>query len=166
MRKDFVDCSGSHDHWSASDVEAHFREAILTLKKLPLSMLKGCSSSWPEVLYSVRELAFQEQKPMRLRATPDAISRLEMALEWVTWVDVQERKLIWWRAAKKPWKAICWELGCTRSTAWRKRHTACSKIARILNNLEKSHQKLLNPALKDRHQTQHYSTKQTFLQKK
>ena len=58
MRRDFRDLCDNN--WAVEDVERHFREAILTLKRLPSSMLKGCSSSWPDVLYSVRELAFQE----------------------------------------------------------------------------------------------------------
>lgn len=140
MRRDFRDLWD--DNWAAEDVERHFREAILTLKRLPSSMLKGCSSSWPDVLYSGRELAFQEQKPMRLKATPDAISRLEKALEWIMWLEISERRLIWWRAANRPWKVICCELGCSRSTAWRKWYTACSKVARILNRLEKSYEKM------------------------
>ena len=134
MRRDFRGLWD--DNWSAEGCGEHFRNN-LTLKRLPSSMLKGYSSSWPDVLYSGRELAFQEQKPMSLKATPDAISRLEKALEWIMWVEISERRLIWWRAANRPWKVICCRLGCSRSTAWRKWYAACSKVARILNRLEK-----------------------------
>ena len=82
---------------------------------------------------SPNEIMQMEPMPMRLRATPDAITRLEQTFDWMQWIEVEERKLIWKRAAKVRWKTICWELGCDRSTAWRKWVIACEKIAARLN---------------------------------
>jgi hypothetical protein len=44
-----------------------------------------------------------------------------------------ERKLIWSRAARVPWKQISGELGCDRTTAWRRWQLALTKIAARLN---------------------------------
>jgi len=129
---DNVNCKVETE-WTAKDVENHFREAILTLKKLPPVLQRGYFNSWPDVIYSPNEIIFQEKRPMRLQAAPGAITRLDQTFEWVHWLEVEERKLIWKRAAGIRWRSICWEFGCNRSTAWRKWVLACTKIASRLN---------------------------------
>lgn len=119
--------------WTENDVAAQFEEAILTLKKLPPVRMQGYFNAWPEVIRTFEEIAASEPTSLRLRATPDAISRMEQTLKWVTWVKVEERKLIWHRAARQPWKIICWEFGCDRTTAWRRWNLALAKIAARLN---------------------------------
>ena len=42
-------------------------------------------------------------------------------------------KRIWSRAARVPWKQISGELGCDRTTAWRRWQLALTKIASRLN---------------------------------
>lgn len=121
------------DKWTAKDVAEHFEEAIYTLKKLPAVRVQGYFNLWPDIKYSPNEIMQMEPMPMRLRARPDAITRLEQTFDWMLWIEVEERKLIWKRAAKLRWKTICWELGCDRYTAWRKWVTACEKIAARLN---------------------------------
>jgi hypothetical protein len=58
---------------------------------------------------------------------------MEKTFEWMSWIEIEERKLIWKRAAKIGWKTIAWELRCDRTTAWRKWQVACNKIAARLN---------------------------------
>ena len=53
--------------------------------------------------------------------------------DWVLWLCEDERHLIWWRAARRPWKEITYELGVDRSTAWRQHRLALTKIASRLN---------------------------------
>ena len=120
--------------WTATDVANQFEEAIYTLKKLPPVRVQGYFKVWPDIVHSPQELSMQEAQPLRLLAPPDAITRLEQALSWLRWVDVEERKLIWKRAARMRWRVICWEMGCTRLTASRKWTGACLKIAAHLNN--------------------------------
>ena len=124
--------------WTAKDVENHFREAISTLKKLPSVKLREYFSIWPDIIYTPNEMIFQEKKLIRVLATPEAITRLDQTFEWMTWINMEERKLIWKRAAKIGWKTICWDLGCDRSTAWRKWLVACNKIASRLNAKQNS----------------------------
>ena len=120
--------------WTATDVATRFEEAVYTLRKLPSVRVRGYFSVWPEVACLPQELLMQEVQPMRLTATPAAITRLEQALSWLHWLTVEERKLIWKRAARVRWRVICWEMGCTRLTASRKWTGACMKIATHLNN--------------------------------
>jgi len=79
------------DKWTHEKVADHFEEAIQTLKRLPPVKVKGYFNVWPEVVHTPNELMFQEAFPIRLRAAPDAISRLEQTFEWMTWIEVEER---------------------------------------------------------------------------
>ena len=84
--------------------------------------------SWPE-----REIAAMEPEPMRVLPSAQAISALERTFDWALWITEAERKLIWSRAARVPWKVISGEMGCDRTTAWRRWQLALTKIAARLN---------------------------------
>ncbi len=127
-----VDCT-VEDKWTLKAVEEHFEEAFLTLKRLPPVKQRGYFSAWPDIVHTPNEILFQEKRFKGLVATPEAITRLEQTFEWISWLEVDERKLIWKRAARLHWKAICWKLGCDRTTAWRRWVLACTKIATTLN---------------------------------
>lgn len=119
--------------WTAGDVAEHFEEAFRTLRKLPPVKARGFVGGWPDILRSEREILAMKPEPMRVWASAEAITRLEQTFDWVLWVDEAERKLIWARAARRPWKQITHELGVDRSTAWRRQKLALTKIATRLN---------------------------------
>ena len=119
--------------WTGEAVADHFEEAVRTLRKLPPVRVTGYFNAWPEVLRSAKEIAAMEPEPMRVLPSTGAITRLERTFDWMLWITVEERKLIWLRAARVPWKAITWEFGCDRTTAWRRWTLALTKIASRLN---------------------------------
>jgi hypothetical protein len=119
--------------WTGEAVADHFEEAVRTLRKLPPVRVTGYFNAWPEVLRSAKEIAAMEPEPMRVLPSTSAITRLERTFDWMLWITVEERKLIWLRAARVPWKAITWEFGCDRTTAWRRWTLALTKIASRLN---------------------------------
>lgn len=119
--------------WTTQAVATHIRQAVLTLKKLPAVSIKAYVSAWPDIVRQPHEVAYMEPTPIRCRATPDEITQLEQVFDWMRWIAVEERKLVWKRAMQVPWRTICWELGCDRKTAWRKQHAALTKIAIQLN---------------------------------
>ena len=119
--------------WTADCVADHFEEAFRTLRKLPPVKVQGYFSAWPAVLHTAREIAAMEPEPMRVWVSAGAITRLEQTFDWVLWIDEDERRLAWSRAARVPWKHISWELGCDRTTAWRRWRLALTKIAARLN---------------------------------
>jgi len=122
------------DHaWTAACVADHFEEAARTLRRLPPVRVQGYSNAWPDIMRSRREIAAMEPEPMRVWPVTDAITRLEQTFDWMPWIEVGERKLIWLRAARVPWKQITWEMGCDRTTAWRRWQLALTKIASRLN---------------------------------
>ncbi|MCC5993795.1 MAG: helix-turn-helix domain-containing protein [Rhodobacteraceae bacterium] len=120
-------------NWTADDVADHFEEAFRTLRRLPPVKVQGYFNAWPQIKRSPREIAAMEAEPMRVWPSAAAITRLEQTFDWVLWVEEGERKLIWSRAARVPWKQISGELGCDRSTAWRRWQLALTKIAARLS---------------------------------
>ncbi|MCL7466071.1 DUF6362 family protein [Phaeovulum sp. NW3] len=120
-------------NWTTDDVADHFQEAFRTLRKLPPVKARGYFSAWPAVMRTPREIAAMEPEPMRVWPSAAAITRLEQTFDWVLWIGEDERKLVWSRAARVPWKQICAEQGCDRTTAWRRWQLALTKIAARLN---------------------------------
>lgn len=119
--------------WTADDVADQFEEAVRTLRKLPPVKVRGFFNTWPTIIRTAREIAFMEPEPMRIRPSAAAITRLEQTSVWVLWIEEAERKLVWARAARVPWKQISCELGCDRTTAWRRWQIALTKITARLN---------------------------------
>ncbi|MDD3028823.1 MAG: DUF6362 family protein [Alphaproteobacteria bacterium] len=120
--------------WTQSMVADQLEDAVRTLEKLPPVVVQGYFNLWPKIKYTELEILQQERLPLKLRARTEEITRLEETFSWMGCLEVEERKLIWKRAAKVRWKSICRELGCDRSTAWRQWVLALTKIATVLNN--------------------------------
>ena len=123
-------CSKSFDDGHVAD---HFEEAFRTLRKLPPVKAQGYFNTWPEIVRTSREIAAMDLEPMRVWPSAAAITRLEQTFDWVLWIEEDERKLVWSRAARRPWKHISYDLGVDRSTAWRRWQIALTKIAARLN---------------------------------
>ena len=119
--------------WTAECVADHFEEAFRTLRKLPPVRAQGFSTAGPQTARPSRENAAREPEPMRAWPSAPAITRLEQTSDWVLWIEEAERKLVWSRAARVPWKQISGEMGCDRTTAWRRWQLALTKIAARLN---------------------------------
>ena len=124
-----------HTKWSPELVEKRFEAMFITLKRLPPGMTQGYYNLWPDIKYSKIELLMQTPGPLRLQALPEDISRMEETLQWIIWVDIPERKMIWKRAAGVPWKAIMQETNLGRTTLWTQYKLALSQIAERLDCL-------------------------------
>lgn len=119
--------------WTADDVAEQFEEAFRTLRKLPPVTVQGYFNTWPDMVRTSREIAAMEPEPMRLWPSTAAITRLEQTFGWMPWIEEPQRRLVWARAARVPWKQISHELGCDRTTAWRRWQLALAMIAARLN---------------------------------
>src|SRR5690606_32624011 len=100
--------------WSPELVERRFEEMFITLKRLPPAVTQGYYNLWPDIKYSTIALLMQLPGPVLLQALPEDISKMEETLQWIIWVDIPERKLIWERAAGVPWKVIIHETNRSR----------------------------------------------------
>ena len=125
--------------WNIKVTAEWFEDAVRTMRRLPPVKVQGYHSAWPPIIYSEAEKMHMDKKPMRIKPTAFDISRMELAIDWLNWIDnPDERKLIWERAKRKPWKVICWELGVCRMTAWRKWTMALTIIITHLNNTQEA----------------------------
>ena len=118
--------------WTEKMVAERFEACVNTLRKLPSAGVRGYVSAWPDMVYTPREIARQEPNPIRLAALPEEITRMEETLSWIAWVNPGERRLIWLRAYRVPWRAIARETGFPKTSAQRYWEVALGKIARRL----------------------------------
>lgn len=124
--------------WTAEIVERRFEEAFVTLSRLPPAVTLGYHNLWPDIRYSKLELLMQKSDRYRPKALPEDISKMEETLQWILWVDIPDRKLIWKRAAGVPWKAIISDTRLSRTTLWTQYKLALSQIAERLECLGKT----------------------------
>ncbi len=118
--------------WTTEQVAQRFEECVATLRKLPGERSLGYVTYWPDIKLEPRELARQEAEPIRLKATPDQVTRMEETLTWIHWVNPGERNLIWLRAYRTPWRAVSRKTGFPRTSAQRYWQRALLKIAERL----------------------------------
>lgn len=105
-------------HWTPSLVEAYITEAADVLSRLPEPRVRGFVTSWPPIVREFCE-AYGWQDAVLRRPPPPAaaIDRMDMALQWLAWLDQRDSRIVWLRACGKPWKAVCWEVGLARAAA-------------------------------------------------
>jgi hypothetical protein len=125
----------THHHWTVTDIAERFEEAAATLRRLPPVALRGYFNTWPPVMHTLVEQLNADRLPLRLGPpSAEAISRMEETIHWMFLLDEEdERRLVWLRAARVPWKPICWRIGCGRTKAWHMWTMALLKVAARLN---------------------------------
>ena len=134
-------------HWTPTMVEDRLEEAADTLRRLPDGQKPQTHmSAWPAVLRDFWEVYGQERPRLRLPPPhPAAIDRLDQTLAWLAWLETDEVRLVWLRAERVRWKAICWRFGVSRTTAWRNWVAALVKIAARLNAEQELRPRRLRP---------------------
>jgi hypothetical protein len=122
-------------NWTVTDVADRFEEAVYILRRLPRVRVQGYFNLWPEVLRTSAEQLQSDKKDFKLGPpAADAISRMEETILWMFLLDSEEeRRLVWLRAARVPWKRICIRFGWGRTKAWHVWTVALLKIATQLN---------------------------------
>jgi hypothetical protein len=116
-------------HFTPSDIEDRFEEAVRTLSRLPSTRPAGYVSAMPDYVRSRAELQAATPSPMRLLATPQAITRMDQCFEWLRLLEPDDARIVWARAEGQRWRPICHRLGISRMTAWRKWAAAMITIA-------------------------------------
>lgn len=111
-------------------VEERIREAVHILRRLPDKRVQGYFNTWPQIKRDAMEILQMEKEPMRVWLKPEEISAMEEVLFiWLNWLEVEERRLVWRRCERVPWKLICREFGYGRTKAWEVYKRALGKIA-------------------------------------
>lgn len=107
---------------SPTNVEERFEEAARTLRRLPAVRVPGYISAWPAIVRSAAEAyGWEPATAPRISPSPHAISLMEETFGWLNWIaDADDKRIVWLRAEGVRWKPICWRIGISRATAWRR----------------------------------------------
>jgi len=119
--------------WTFDEVEHRFHEAAATSCRLPPARVAGYVTLWPEIARQSWEGYADDLTVLRIPATPAAVDRLAETTQWLQWLSVEQRKLVWARARYVPWRVIAAQLGVPRQTAWRRWRHALTLIVVQLN---------------------------------
>ncbi len=139
--------------WTPIIVEERLAEAADVMKRLPPVKVQGYYSLWPRYVYEFADLVGQEPPKLKLPApSAAAITRMDEAMEWLKLLEPDDAKLVWLRAERVQWKAICVRFGMSRATAHRHWQYAMVLIAWRLNGRRAS-AKPLRRLLAGRRQT-------------
>jgi hypothetical protein len=122
------------DKWTVGAVETRLEDAAQVIRRLPSVRVPGYFNTWPAMFVEFADLIGREPERLRL-PTPSttAITRMEESLGWLRWLEADDVKLVWARADRNPWKAICCQFGISRATANRRYQYALNLIAWRLN---------------------------------
>lgn len=120
--------------WTIEEVAERLEEAASVLRRLPEARVRGHHNGWPAMLSEFADLVGREPEPLRPGPpSAAAIGRMEEALRWLRWLEPELGQLVWARAERMRWKAICYRFGISRATANRRRDYALGVIAWRLN---------------------------------
>jgi hypothetical protein len=122
------------DKWTVEVVETRLEDAAQVIRRLPPVRVPGYFNTWPSIAAEFADLVGQEPQQIRLPPPSSAaITRMEETLCWLRWLEGEDAKLVWARADRRPWKAICCRFGVSRATANRRYQYALSLIVWRLN---------------------------------
>lgn len=83
----------------------------------------------PDIIYTPQEIVFMDKRPLKVRPNQEQISLWErVVLEWLPVLSSDERRLVWKRANRIPWKLLCREFGLCKSNLCARHSRALIKI--------------------------------------
>lgn len=110
------------------EIKNRIESAVYVMKLLPPVRAQGYRSAMPDIIYTPQEIVFMDRKPLKPRPTQEQISQMDEVLEWLEVLEPWERKLVWKRGARIPWKILSYEFGLHRSNLCRHYERALVKI--------------------------------------
>ena len=120
--------------WTLDDVSARFYEAAITARRLPPVRVQGYFNCWPAFARSEWE-AYSADEPVRrsFPPSPEEVDRMLETMQWVLWLEVEQRHLVWMRAKRYGWREIAVRFACCAKTAQRHWADALQTVTDHLN---------------------------------
>lgn len=116
-------------NWTADDVANWLREAARTAHRLPPVRVQGYFNLWPTIIRTPYERMTGDEAPIyRFPPTPAEVERMLVAMGWMQWLDVEQRKLLWMRADRWRWHDIGKRFGVAPRTAQRRWEAAIGLV--------------------------------------
>lgn len=123
-----------HTLWTIDDVAHRFEDAAWTGRRLPSVRVQGYFNTWPPILRQQWEIFAAEDQPYRpFPPSPQDVERMLETMQWVLWLEVEQRHLVWMRAKRYGWRDITIRFACDRTTAWRRWQRALEIVVDKLN---------------------------------
>ena len=120
--------------WTIDDVAVRFEEAATTGRRLPPVRVQGYFNTWPPIVRQQWEVFAADGAVYRsFPPDPKDVDRMLETMQWVLWLEIEQRHLVWMRAKRYGWRDITIRFACDRSTAWRRWQKALEIVATNLN---------------------------------
>lgn len=97
------------------EIKDRLESAAYVMRLLPPVRVQGYVTVRLDVIYTPQELSMMDRKPKKPRPTQEQITQMDEALRWLEVLEPWERKLVWKRAERIPWKFLCREYGLSRA---------------------------------------------------
>ncbi len=106
--------------WTTDDVANWLIEAARTAHRLPPVRVQGYFNCWPTIVRTEYERMARDDAPVfRFPPTSVEVERMLVVMQWVQYLDVEQRKLVWMRAERWRWYDIGKRFGVAPRTAQR-----------------------------------------------
>ena len=110
------------------DIKIRIESAVYVMHLLPPVKAQGYRSTMPDIIYTPQEIMLMDRKPIKPKPTNEQITQMDEVLVWLEVLEPWERKLVWKRGARIPWKVLSHEFGLHRSNLCRHYERALVKI--------------------------------------
>lgn len=110
------------------EIKNRIESAVYTMKLLPPAKAQGYRLTKLDIIYTSQELVLMDKKTIKVRPTSEQITQMDEVLEWLEVLEPWERKLVWKRGTRVPWKVLSYEFGLHRSNLCRHYEKALVKI--------------------------------------
>ena len=122
--------------WVIDEIAVRFDEAAETGRRLPPVRVQGYFNVWPAFARNEWEGFVDKNHVYKpLPPTPQAIDRMLETMDWVQWLEVEQRHLVWMRAKHYEWHKIAKRFGCCTKTAQRRWQRALQIVVDHLNHV-------------------------------
>lgn len=124
--------------YDAASVFERLIEAADTLERIKVIDIQRNVTRWPDVVHAAIE-ASETNRGRRLKgpASPEAITRMDEALIWLTWLTKDEQRIVWCRVEGLSWRRIAAFAGLAPNTCRMRARAALVELAARLNRGER-----------------------------
>jgi len=119
--------------WTIETVADRFIEAARTANRLPPVRVQGYFNCWPTIVRMPWENLGEEPSPRCYPPDHAAVDRMLETMQWVQWLEEEQRHLVWMRAERYRWNDIAKRFGCSIRTAQRRWESSLLAITRHLS---------------------------------
>ncbi len=120
--------------WTEDLVASRFHSAAMTAMRLPKVGPYGYPNPWGMLGLPVLDKFPDPMRAYRrIPPSPKDIAEMLETMQWVQFLDIPSRQLIWMRANRFEWQQIGRRLACDRNTASRRWHRCIEHLTKVLN---------------------------------